>query len=399
MRASSYFLLFGVLILFSCNGEPKLPPDSSFIKTVFGDTLQSAVTSPEKINIIIDGSFSMNGFAGINSNLYKIIRDIIHKLPNESSINFYKLDSKITKFPSASLSENLNYFQNKKFFNGTESDFYKIFEHRDVIDLNNLTLFFTDLIYSKKDDKVANQMLLFSRELKKLVGNNGLFAVYGKVIQFDGDYYVECKPPTKLSFNDARPVFCLALGHQNHYDFLNNIITPIKAEKQFSLHRTNPKFSFEPLSKNIMFYNDNKDTTEIVHLKIRDSKNLLFAITSTEQFYPSEIKLHLKNVTDVDTSYLITKTIRPINVNIDSISNNVYYLNTELPIENKQLFFGQLEIIRSFDDWIKEWSTDCDNTFEGAKKVYGLDSWFNTVVFSNEINQFNANHKYFYIWR
>ena len=51
-------------------------------------------------------------------------------------------------------------------------------------------------------------------------------------------------------------------------------------------------------------------------------------------------------------------------------------------------------------DWIQEWSTDCDNTPQNAVKVYQLNRWVNEFIYADIDNRSKTIfYKYIYSWR
>ena len=399
-------LFFTVNFLIGCSRETVVKPEQ--FEQIFGKTNTVENIIPEEINIIIDRSASVQGFVSTPNNQFiRTIQDFIQNVPKNIPIKIFELDATIKPINSDLLNA-LNQIVNVTFFNGSQTNISAILSLPDVQNKNNLTLIFSDWIHSLKNDVIANQMIIFSRDLKEFIKNEGLFAIFGKEAPFNGTYYVECKPPSTLVFNNGlvRPFFCIALGSNKHRDFLLNYIEPFYKEELVLGVQENLSTIFNPIS-DFEDWTDPLDSNNIANIKLLESDSISFSLKIKEDL-PFDQKLapfiegcfvEFDNDTIVEKKYITDISIRLDSTNKLRIGDE-YFLTLFVPRFEERKVLAKISFYQEMPDWINTWSTDCDNTLQNAQKVYQLSRWINDYIYNDlDIKSKTSFIKYLYMWR
>lgn len=396
-----------VLFFIIINIDPKTEVEIEHFEKIFGKTRTQKNVIPDQINIIIDRSASIQGFVFTpNNEFIRTIQDFIQNVPKTIPIKTFALDANISLIDSGLLAA-LNLIGNIKFYNGSQTNISAILSLPEVQNKNNLTLIFSDWIHSLKNDLIANQMIIFSRELKDFINTDGLFAMFGKKAPFYGIYYVECKPPLSLKFNNlTRPYFCIVLGNNNHSHFLKKYIEPFYDEEMVVGTRENTFTDFNSLS-DFEDWTDPLDSSNIVKIKLLDPDSISFSLSTKEnlkfnqKLYPF---IEVCRVTFEDDSIIDPKMIKNSSIRLDSIKDlkvgQEYFLTVFFPPQEEQQLLAKISFYQEMPDWIASWSTDCDNNLMEAQKVYQLNRWINDYIYNDlDIKYKTSFTKYLYIWR
>lgn len=399
-------LLFIVVnIMSGCSGETEVKPEH--FEKIFGKVIGQENRIPDTINIIIDRSASIKGFVSTPNNQFiRTIQNFIQNIPQNIPIQIFELDAYIKPI-KLNLLGALNLISNASFFNGNQTNISAILDLPEVKNKNNLTLIFSDWIHSLKNDLIANQMIIFSRELKEFIKSEGLFAMFGKKAPFVGTYYVECKPPTSLIFaGQLRPYFCIVLGSKYHSNFLEKYIQPFYEEELVigSQEHFHPKFN--PISE-FKDYTDSSDSTNTPKIELGDADSISFSILIQEEFkFDQEIKPFFEAYDvkfDCD-SIIDKKLVSEVSIRLDSLKKLTigleYFLTLFLPHQENQQLLAKLSFYKEMPEWVTIWSTDCDNNLIDAQNVYQLNRWINEYIYNDlDIMYKTSFTKNFYIWR
>ncbi len=400
-------LFFAMNLMIGCSKVTEVKPEQ--FEQIFGKSNKIENKIPAQINIIIDRSASIQGFVSTPNNQFiRTIQDFIQNVPKNIPIQIFELDATIKPI-SSNLLNALNQIVNAAFFNGSQTNISAILSLPEVQNKNNLTLIFSDWIHSLKKDVIANQMIIFSRDLKEFIKDEGLFAMFGKEALFNGTYYVECKPPSTLDFNNEtklRPYFCIVLGSNKHSDFLLKYIQPFYNEELVLGVQEKIQSEFKPLSE-YEDWTDPLDSTNTVRIRLLDADSISFSLTLKE-----DLQFDQKLIPSIEAYFVrfdadtITekKLITDSSIRLDSTKKlqvgQEYFITLFLSKFDEQKILAKISFFQDMPDWIKSWSTDCDNNLNNAQKVYQLNRWINDYIY----NDLDTKHKttftkYLYIWR
>jgi hypothetical protein len=399
-------LLFIVVnIMAGCSGETEVKPEH--FKKVFGIINSQDERIPDTINIIIDRSASIKGFVTTPTNQFiRTIQNYIQNVPKTIPIKLYTLDANILPIDS-NLLTSLNLIGNAQFFNGSQTNISAILSLPEVQNKNNLTLIFSDWIHSLKNDLIANQMIIFSRDLKDFIKSEGLFAIFGKKAPYFGTYFVECKPPSSIIFTgQIRPYFCIVLGGKYHSNFLAKYIEPFYEEELVIGSQEHIHSKFNPISE-FRDYTDSADSTNTAKIELGDADSVSFSIRIQEEFkFDQKIKPFFQAYDvkfDCD-SIIYKKLITDVSIRLDSLKKlaigQEYFLTLFLPHLEEPQLLAQLSFYKEMPEWVTIWSTECDNNLADAQKVFQFNRWINDYIYTDfDIKYKTSFTKYLYIWR
>ena len=184
-------IIFIVFILgFLISGCAKCPSfqELADLEKPFGVESTQAKTDPQHFNIFIDASYSMEGYATANGDLFRIVSAIVTRIPNTENIKFYQFGTESNEL-QGDISQNLNLILDTEFYKQQDTDLNKPFE-QIFGDREAINLIFTDGVQSTGPKSRAGYTM-FAINLKKHLGEHGFFSLKGTQASFEGTYYVE----------------------------------------------------------------------------------------------------------------------------------------------------------------------------------------------------------------
>ncbi|WP_221393167.1 hypothetical protein [Dyadobacter sp. NIV53] len=211
---NSALLLFAAVFLFGCtDSKDKFPNEWSFDKSEITDN-QPASTEKLNVDVYLDVTGSMEGFAGSSStnNFGKLLDDIESTCQNtwkKTDIKYYKYGSRVDTIQRAefvSAKSDRNTFKGKDINNKT--DFTNAIQNTDP---KRVSIFITDLFYNNND---VNSVVAAIKE--RSIKNGIEIGVVGLSSDFDGCVGdlgpgVPCMP-----VKAPRQIFALVFGDKTN---------------------------------------------------------------------------------------------------------------------------------------------------------------------------------------
>ena len=200
-------------VLFAgCGGAHASAPSASAIAGTFqAQAARNDERATQQLDIYVDGSLSMRGFAAAqDSNYSRIAREVVSSATTASfDVNIYKFTSTISKVTNLPLGQ----LQSPDFYNGSDTPLASLLNH---LAPDHSVIVLTDLVQSDKGtdnlDLVRAFTALGARKLEiRLLGYRS---------SFRGEYYPENLPkrrhfPVELSQaipNSGRPFYMLVIA-------------------------------------------------------------------------------------------------------------------------------------------------------------------------------------------
>ncbi|MBM3711895.1 MAG: hypothetical protein FJW56_00435 [Actinobacteria bacterium] len=398
-------VITSTIFLISCHSNNNI---HELKKICFTDSVTTTMSSsPKIVNFVVDRSASVRGFITVNDNQFiRTIQDIVQNIPKTIKINFFELNSHIRPVNLDILSS-LNRVSQSSYYIGVQTNIATLLSNKEIKDTENLTFVFSDWIHSMKDDLIANQMVVFSRDLREFIEKNGLFGIFGKEIPFSGIYFIECKKPSTINLiNSSRPFFCIVFGSKKHSEFLKKYLEPFY-DKEIIIgadEKLNSKFIYDKRFEGFKDFTPEHDTlnTAIIEL-VSDSIN--FSIKTNDDFkFDYSLELGCEAFYVKFNSIIQIKEFKNFKIQLDSVikldKGTEYFIKIKFFQKPSEDLFLKISFLQKIPDWINTWSTNCDNSENEAKKVYQLNRWIDKYIFQDIDRKLKTVfHKYIYIRR
>jgi len=392
-----------MMLILSCRDGSRFN-DISQLEKPFG--VESAIDSspPSKFNVFIDASASMYGFTAPNGEFLSIVNSVISRVPQEATIQLYGF-GRSSLVLEGDLRQMLHTISDRNFYNQEHTDLCKPFDEHITSDLQSVNLIFTDMVQSTQ---FADQdRVIFARELKKYLGENGFLSLMAVQADFEGAYYTE-RVQSNLSVPDgsARPLYCMAFGHRKYADFIQS-----KLGNLFS-----NTFEFGTTTENELKCVDNVDYKNEPEGFILDSNNADLPLSQflLKKGHTDQLKLTMAGykdgfgkILDYAVAFQSNKdTLFVENPNLGgSVTAEVIpesdKVTFNLPFNNNTPgeYLVRLTFRKTLPKWASDLSTDDDTKIDNIGKTYMLETWMRFIMDNFQDYKHLATTQYYLLIR
>jgi len=396
-------LIMGILV--SCGVCPT-PSSLPELQKPFGISPDEKQVLPQNYNIFIDVSGSMKGFVSQESEFLNIINTLISLIPDTNQEN-------------QALSEHVRFFTFGKTINPLKGDLKSSLHtiadpniyNQNITDLNNpfeyifgdqrsVNLIITDGVQSTHF--AGQDQVIFSKNLKKYLGDNGFFSFMGKQVSFEGRYPTEKTGKTiVLEHGGKRPLYCLVFGNRKYSEFINKKISDL-FDEHFDFGNMTPN--------NLRFYqrkDGSTDASKLQHLgdDLRlpltkyefkgFTKDLSFYLKGYEDRLGKIIDYRIAYISKTDSTYQqIYKSEKALTA---STSDTGDYLSFTMPFqyEKKGCYLIRITFRKTLPQWIIAWDTNDDSKIDNQNKTYRLKPWMESILNSFDDYEFLSTTQYY----
>lgn len=211
---AGYLLMILSIVIFSCREEVPIDRLESLVNKQFLKVLPPNQVTPEHINIAVDISESMRGFARTRT-----FEDLLRRTftcPGPSiSVRYFWFDT--------TFGELVNYerFFDANFFSGVAANFQRAFSIRNSR-TNEILILITDFQFNN-NLRYLELVRIFQTEI-----NNGSYIkIFSARPDFEGRIFPQFIQRQRFWYTGNRPLYAICIGEMKHAKFIEDVLKRI----------------------------------------------------------------------------------------------------------------------------------------------------------------------------